>query len=311
MAYKLSDINSAARTSPGDFIEACDVTFHNRIVEAADRICRNMETSPIVLLSGPSGSGKTTTAKKVEEELRSRGVNSYTVSMDDYLKTIDPRTAPRTPEGELDFESPECLDMELLNEHFSMLSCGKEIHIPTFMFSRQKRSASRFTPMQLRENEIAIFEGIHALNDSITNTHPEAFKLYISAASDVENDGEVLFTGMWMRLVRRAVRDSKFRGADAAFTLSMWENVLDGEVKHIAPFMNKASLILDSSLPYEVSVMKVFAEPLFAKVPEDTPRYEELTQICSAFEHFEPLSAELVPPNSLIREFIGGGIYEY
>ena len=122
MDYSLEYINNMVTKDPKGFIEECDAAYHTRIVEAADKVCENIKVSPIVLLSGPSGSGKTTTARKVEEELKNRGVNSYTVSMDNYFKTIDPHTAPRTPEGEIDFESPKCLDMDLLNEHFSKLN---------------------------------------------------------------------------------------------------------------------------------------------------------------------------------------------
>lgn len=309
MMYSLAYINERVRLDPREFMVECDELFHARVARAADMICENIKISPIVLLSGPSGSGKTTTAKKVEEELERRGINSHTVSMDNYFKTVDLETAPRTADGELDFESPYCLDMELMNEHFSMLSAGEEIRIPYFMFARQKRSASQFTPMKLAENEIAIFEGIHALNDDITNTHPEAFKLFISAASDIMNDGEVYFSGQWMRLARRTVRDSKFRGSDAAYTMKLWTNVLHGEQIHIEPFRHKANLELDSSFPYEVSLMKNYATPLFSALPEGTDRYDELQEIARAFEGFVPLSDEFLSPESLLREFVGGGIY--
>ena len=145
--------------------------------------------SPIVLLSGPSGSGKTTTAMKIAEELQRRGVNSRAVAMDNYFKTLNPKTAPRTPEGDIDYESPLCMDMELLDAHFTALSRGEEIVVPKFEFARQMRNDARGTPLKLGKNEIAIFEGIHALNDDIAGPHPEAAKLYISARSNVNEIG--------------------------------------------------------------------------------------------------------------------------
>lgn len=311
VSYELKTINKRLRAAPKEFVAECDAAYQAKIDDAAEQICDHMRESPVVLLSGPSGSGKTTSALKIEAELERRGIKTHTVSMDKYFKTIDPATVPRTPEGEIDYESPGCLDMDLLNEHFTLLSRHEEIRIPHFMFSRQKRSFSKFTPLKLEKNEIAIFEGIHALNDDITQKHPEAFMLYVSAESDISDNGRAIFKGSWMRLVRRVVRDSKFRGADAGFTLRLWANVLRGEKLHIYPFKDKANYTLDSTLPYEVSLMKGFATPLFADIPEETERMEELIHIIPAFEQFENLDRSLVRPESLLREFIGGGIYKY
>lgn len=309
--YSLEWINQQVKEDPQSFVIESDKAYHDRIRDTADAICKNLSQSPIVLLSGPSGSGKTTTAQKLERELEKRGINSHTISMDNYFVTLNPETAPRTPEGEIDFESPFCMDMDLLNEHFAMLSEGKEIRIPYYMFTRQKRSASQFTRMQLKDNEIAIFEGIHALNDMITDRHNEAFKLYISAASGIEEDGEEIFPGRWMRLMRRTVRDNNFRGADAHYTLKLWGNVLRGEKAYISPFKHKADAILDSSLPYEVPLMKQYALPLFKSLSDDCPRRDEINEIIPQLEKFEILDEKYVQPDSLMREFIGGGIYEY
>lgn len=311
MSYALKEINENVANRPEEYVAACDAIYNARISKAADMISVNLEKSPIVLLSGPSGSGKTTTAKKVEEELNRRGIFSHTVSMDDYFKTLNPKTAPRTADGEIDFESPLCVDMELLNEHFTKLAAGEEIRIPYFMFARQKRSASRFTPMRLGKNEIAIFEGIHALNDTITDENPNAFKLFISAASDIEDNGEVMFRREWMRLLRRIVRDNNFRGADALETLNMWSNVMHGEALYIQPFKYKADLTLDSSLPYEVPLMKQYALPLLNELVGKCRPIPEFDQIVNALEQFAVLDEKYVKPESLLREFIGGGIYEY
>ena len=311
MAYQLQEINRRIQSDVVEFLAECDENYAQRVSLAADRILTNLEHSPIVLLSGPSGSGKTTTAMKVAEELRRRGVNSRAVAMDNYFVTMNPRTAPRTPDGAIDYESPLCMDMELLDQHFSALSRGEEILIPKFEFARQMRNDSVGTPLKLDKNEIAIFEGIHALNDDIAGRHPEATKLYISARSNINEGSALRFKGTWMRLTRRAVRDYNFRGTEVAQTLEMWANVRRGEKLYISPFKNKADIVFDSSLPYEVPVMKHYAVPILQSVPEDNERHDELLDLIQAFEHFAPIDPALVAKDSLLREFIGGGSYKY
>ena len=311
MAYQLQEINKRIRTDVKEFLAECDQAYTQRVSLAADKILSNLERSPIVLLSGPSGSGKTTTALKIAEELHRRGVNSHAVAMDNYFKTLDRRTAPRTPDGDIDYESPLCMDMELLDEHFTALSRGDEVVIPKFEFARQMRNVDLGLPLRLGKNEIAIFEGIHALNDDIAGRHPEATKLYISARSNVNEGAQLRFKGTWMRLTRRAVRDYQFRGTDVAQTLDMWANVRRGEKLYISPFKNRADIIFDSSLPYEVSVMRNFAPPILKNIPQENERYDEMMELIAAFEHFEPIDPELVAPDALLREFIGGGSYKY
>ena len=311
MAYQLQEINDRIRSDVTAFLEECDQNYRQRISLAADKIVANLERSPLVLLSGPSGSGKTTTALKIEEELERRGVHSRAIAMDNYFRTLNRETAPRTPEGDIDFESPRCLDMELLDRHFTALSRGEEVVVPKFEFARQMRNDNRGTPLRLGKNEIAIFEGIHALNDDIAGRHPEAIKLYISARSDVNEGAQLRFKGTWMRLTRRAVRDYKFRGTGVAETLAMWANVRRGEKLYISPYKNRADIIFDSSLPYEVSVMKNYAKPILEAVPEENARRSELLDLIAAFDWFEPIDPALVARDSLLREFIGGGSYHY
>lgn len=310
MAYSLNDINFRTVADPKGFIEECDATYAKRVKKAADMIIKNKEISPIVLLSGPSGSGKTTTARKISEELERRGVHAHYVGMDDYFQTVDPKTAPRTPEGEIDLESPLCLDMELLNEHFTMLAEGKRIYVPKYEFSRQMRILEPSKSIKLKKDEVVVFEGIHALNDMITDRHPDAFKLYISARSNVEFNGATVFKGTWFRLVRRTVRDYNFRGADPAETIAMWANVRRGEIANISPFKNKANYQFDSSFPYELAVMNETATKLFSSIPEGIGRYDELRQVLPALQLFGVIDEKLVAPDALIREFIGGGEYE-
>ena len=214
MAYQLEEIQRRIAGDPAGFIAECDSAFQRRLEDAADRILERMKESPIVLLSGPSGSGKTTTAMKLEQELERRGVQTHTVSLDNYFKTLDRRTAPRNAEGDIDYESPKLLDMDLLDETFTKLTRGEWVIVPKFEFARQMRNDSRGTPLKLGKNEIAIFEGIHALNDDIAGRHPEATGLYISARSDILEGNALRFKGTWMRITRRAVRDYNFRGTD-------------------------------------------------------------------------------------------------
>ena len=310
MAYQLQEINRRIREDVKGFLEECDSEYNGKVAHAANRIVQNLEKSPVVLLSGPSGSGKTTTAQKVEEELERRGVRTHTVSMDNYFKTMDRRTAPRTETGDVDYESPLLLDMELLDEHFTALAKGEEILIPKFAFARQMRDTA-VTPLRLGRDEVAIFEGIHALNDSIAGRHPEAACMYISARSNVCEGETLRFKGTWMRLTRRAVRDYKFRGTGVEATLAMWANVRRGEKLYISPFKGRADVVIDSSLPYEVSVMKNYAKPLLEAVPAENERHRELLDLIEGFRWFEEIDPALVAPDSLIREFIGGGSYHY
>lgn len=311
MAYQLEKLNLRTVSDPKALVEEGEAAYKAKVEKAAEMIINNRKRSPIVLLSGPSGSGKTTTAMKISEELKRRGVGTHYVGMDDYFKTIDPETVPRTPEGDIDLESPYCMDMELMNKHFDMLAQGKRIFVPKYEFSRKMRISEPSKSIKLGKDELVIFEGIHALNDMITERHPDAFKLYISARSDVEFKGKVVFKRTWFRLVRRTVRDYNFRGSDPAETMSMWANVRRGEKTNISPFKDKADLRFDTSMPFELPVFNRTATELFKSVPEGIERFEELRQVLPALQLFGDIDQKYVPEDSLIREFIGGGIYEY
>ena len=175
------------------------------------------------------------------------------------------------------------------------------------------RSDIKSQPLQLGKDEVAIFEGIHALNDIITGRNPAAAKVYISARSDIlGDDGSVVFKRTWLRLERRTVRDSKFRAWKADVTVKMWANVRRGEKLYISPFKDNASIMFDSTLPYEINVIRAFAQPLFdhLRVSPEMERYEEVRHLAEAYPQFEILDEKYVAPDSLIREFIGGGIYD-
>ena len=305
----LENINYAMRNET-QFVLHCEEVFHDKVSAAAAAILTGGRDKRIVALTGPSGSGKTTTAMKIEKLLDESGVETHTISMDNYFNTIDPETAPRNREGAIDYESPFCLDIDLLNRHFAMLDRGETIHIPKYEFARQMRSDILSQPLHLGKDELAIFEGIHALNDVIIGKNPKAFKLYIAARSNVvDEDGSVVFYHHWLRLCRRIVRDYKFRGSDAAFTLKMWANVRRGEKLYISPYKENANLKFDSSLATEVCVMKPYVVPLLQELPRG--EYPEADAILAAYERIETLDESLIPVDSLIREFIGGGSFSY
>ena len=309
MPYSLTQINEAIRSDPQAFVEECDAAFAKKVENAAKKIADHRTESHVILLSGPSGSGKTTTALKIEEQLEKMGIETHTVSMDNYFNTIDPETAPRNREGAIDYESPFCLDIDLLNRHFAMLDRGETIHVPKYEFARQMRSDIMSQPMRLGPDELAIFEGIHALNDIIVGKNPHAFKLYIAARSNlVDDEGKVVFQHARLRLCRRIVRDYKFRGSDASFTLKMWANVRRGEKLYISPYKENADLMFDSSLAFEFSVLKPFVVPLLEAIPAG--KYDVVDDMLKGFEQIEALDEKYVAPNSLAREFIGGSTYD-
>lgn len=312
MPLSLTEINEALRRDAAGFIAQCDAAYQADIAAAARRIAENRKSSAIVLLSGPSGSGKTTTSMKICEELERLGIRSHPIAMDDYFETVDPETSPRGPDGQLDFESPFCLDVELLNHHMALLERGETIFIPHYEFARQMRSDIHGRPLRLGRDEIAVFEGIHALNDIFVGRNPNAVRLYISARSDVVDDsGETVFKGTWTRLSRRLMRDGAQRGHDVSFTLKLWSGVRRGEKLYISPFRENATILFNSSFGYELPVYAGAVPQLLREVPQGCSRREEILQMREAFGLFSPLDASLVPADSLIREFIGGGVYRY
>ncbi|MDR0862005.1 MAG: nucleoside kinase [Oscillospiraceae bacterium] len=311
MNFELSYINERARGDAFGFAEECEAVFETKTAEAAAQIAQHLRVSPVVLLAGPSGSGKTTTAKKLSDKLELLGVRAHTVSLDNYFLTVQPETAPRTPEGEIDYESPAGMDMELLDAHFTRLGRGQGIQVPHFSFSQQSRVENETEPLTLGKNEVAIFEGIHALSDRLAGRHPEAFGLYISARSDVSDRGVPVYRGTWTRLTRRIIRDSLFRGTGADSTLAMWANIRRGEKMYISPYKHRAHLLLDSAMPYELAVLKRFAEPLLRSIPLGIARHAELSAFAPSLSRFADIDAAVVPAFSILREFIGGSGFKY
>ena len=308
MSYQLSEINFRTVADPVEFMAECDEQYRKKIEAAAEKILKHKNQSPIILLAGPSGSGKTTTSMKIAEELERRGVKTHYVAMDDYFRTVD-ESYPRTAEGTPDLESPLCLDLALLSEHFTKLARGERIFVPKYEFSRQMRVVEPSKSIRLGKDEMIAFEGIHAHNGMITRYHPDAFRLHISADSDVMFGEREVFDRTWFRLVRRMVRDHNFRGTSAEETMKLWDNVLRGERLYITPFKRRSDLIVDTSFAYELAVYNETATELFQEVPEGIERFDELRSVLPAIQLFGDIDPALVAEDAMIREFIGGGIY--
>ncbi|MDR0293371.1 MAG: nucleoside kinase [Oscillospiraceae bacterium] len=304
--FEFAEITQKTETDPRGFMAECDHLLNGRLTRAAARIASEIKKRPVALLAGPSGSGKTTTAHKLAEELGWIGVRAHVVSMDDYFLTVDKETHPRDIRGEIDYEAPECLDIPLLTAHFAALTAGEEILIPSFDFTKQRRDGTRVTPLRLGRDEVAVFEGIHALNPLLLGGAAESkWRVYASARANVRDGSAQVYKGTWIRLTRRLIRDAKFRGWDGGTTMKVWANVRRGEKKHISPYKESADIIIDTALAYELPVLRGFALPLLSGVPDDAERAPELRQIAPMLKRFPSLPAEWVSKRSLLREFIG------
>ena len=311
MPFELAQINQNAKKNPEAFAQECELAYNKEVQDAAKQLAERVNDSRIAFLSGPSSAGKTTTAKKICAELKRYSIHAHTISMDNYFLTLTPETTPRTPEGDYDRESPDIVDAALLNEHAKKLERGEEILKPYFNFKTQSRDMSRAVSIKLGPGEIVIFEGIHALNPALTGENPDSLKIYISTGSDVTKDGESFFKHYWKRLMRRVVRDEQYRATDALETLTMWPTVRRGEEMYISPFKHTADILVDSSMPYEISVLKPLALKAFATVPAGADPSGELAAMLPALHEFEEISTKVVPTDSILREFIGGGIFRY
>ena len=311
MPLEICEINRRIKTDPAAFVDECEDKYKNAISDAARKIADRAGETSVVLLSGPSGSGKTTTALKLERELEKLGIGTHPISLDDYFLTVDPETSPKNEDGEIDYESPLCLDVPLLNSHIEKIIKGEEVLIPKFDFKNQRRSEIT-SPLRLNKNEIVIFEGIHALNDIITEAcGSHGIAIYISARSNFKRDGEVFYKGTWTRLTRRIVRDDLFRGANADFTLAIWEGIRRGEKRYISPYRDRADIIINSTHDYEITVLKKHLQDAVKSVPKGIARYDEVCEMMQNLNGFEELADDFVPKDSLLREFIGGGNFNY
>ena len=312
MVHKLSEINRQALENPAQFIRQSDEEFEQQLDRVAQRIIAHTAVSPIVFMAGPSGSGKTTTAQKISAHVIAGGAKAHTVALDHYFRSVSEKTYPRTEDGELDYESPYCLDLDLLQEHFHALNRGERIEIPRYHFTNQTQQKNTGEFLQVEPGDMVIFEGIHALNDMFAEMAPQALRLYISPSSSfVDDGGQTVLSGTALRLCRRILRDNQFRNTPAKETMRMWANIRRGELKNIDPYKDRADLQIDSALAYEACIMRGYMQELMADIPEHIGLHEEIAPIPAALSHFTPIAPELVAPEGLLREFMGGGIYEY
>ncbi len=292
-----------------DFVEITETLQNKKIAEIADRISERKSVK-VVLIAGPSSSGKTTTSKKLSMQLRVLGYEPLLISLDDYYRGKD--NTPLDEDGKPDFECLEALDVPLLNEKLVDLFDGKDVELPTFDF---KTNARRYSGKKttLNERSILILEGIHGLNDRLTPRVPPEFKfkIYLSALTQLNLDDHNRIPTSDNRLVRRIVRDAQFRGKGAAGTIGMWASVQRGERLHIFPFQDKADVMFNTALDYELSALKVYAEPLLRAVKPNEREYSEASRLLMFLNNFSPIPSSYVPGQSIIREFIGDSDFKY
>ena len=293
-----------------DFIDITETYQQKNISKIASQIV-DKGTVKVVLIAGPSSSGKTTSAKKLALELQAMGYQPKIISLDCYYLGHD--KTPKGPDGKPDFECLEALNVELLNQNLVDLFAGKEVIIPTYDFHTGSSYFEDKNKMKLEKNDILIMEGIHGLNDKLTPKVPAEykFKIYLSALTQLNLDDHNRISTSDNRLIRRIVRDNNFRGKGAAGTIAMWPSVTRGEELHIFPFQNNADAILNTALDYELSVLRVFAEPLLRQVTPNEREYSEARRLLSFLENFSTIPSTAVPNRSIIREFIGGSAFHY
>lgn len=301
MRMELAEIKRALADDPAGYVDRCDALYQSRVEAAADVVLSRLDRSKVVLLAGPSSSGKTTTAGRIRAALERRGVFAHMVSLDDYYRPKHDPDFPTTRRGDPDLEAPEALDVDLLGQHLELLDQGKEIMVPHFDFRRQAQSPSDFWPLRLKENEVVIFEGIHGLNPMLTTRDPEATRLFVSTASSVYDEDVEVFDRVWMRVLRRIVRDFNFRSSSAEETLGMWKNVRSGEKRFITPYKKFAHYAIDSSHGYEVAAFRPIAEPMLIKL-EEHPQPKLVDLILEGLEAFPPIDPMSLPETSLLRE---------
>jgi len=264
----------------------------------------------MALISGPSSSGKTTFSKRLGVQLRVRGYDPVLIALDDYF--VDRDKTPLDEHGKPDFEALEAIDLATLNDHLRRLSAGESVEIPRYDFISGKRQWHE-KPLKLTDRSILILEGIHALNPKLTPSIPDnlKFKIYISCFTSVAMDNYSRIPTSDNRMLRRTIRDNATRGNDALRTLAMWPSVRCGEEKHIFPYQENADVMFNSSLFYEISVLRALAEPVLREVPDTVPEYAEAKRMLKFLDNFVPISPDEIPPTSLLREFIGGSSFKY
>jgi uridine kinase len=299
-----------ARRDVRRFIQVVEALHDKKIAMIADRLNEQRDEVRLVLIAGPSSSGKTTFAKKLAIQLQVLGRNPVPISLDDYF--VARELTPLDSHGKYDFESLKAIDVKLLNEHLLRLMDGEEVLIPRFDFHIGRRR-DKGAPLKLPERAVIILEGIHGLNDDLTHSIPksEKYKIYVSALTQLNLDDHNRISTTDNRLLRRVVRDYQFRGHSALETLEMWQSVRNGENRNIFPFQNTADSAFNSALDYELSVLKVYAEPLLKSIKPDQEPFGESLRLLSFLANFAPIPPGWVPEFSILREFIGESAFKY
>ncbi len=302
----LNDIVNAGEI--GDLIRVSEAIHEKKIAEIADKITNHEEEKRIALISGPSSSGKTTFANRLGIQLRVNGFVPQTISLDNYF--VNREKTPRDSDGDYDYEALEAIDVNLFNRHLSQLLGGFEVEIPIFNFETGKREPVG-QKMKMKKNTILVIEGIHGLNDKLTaSISPEdKFKIYVSALTSMNIDDHNRIPSTDTRILRRIVRDNQFRGCSAINTINRWPSVRRGEEKNIFPYQENADIMFNSSLVYELSLLKTYAEPLLLQIGRENEKYSEVKRLIEFLSYFLPIDAKDIPNNSIVKEFIGGSCF--
>lgn len=309
--HTVAHINQLSREKKSrHFIRIAESLQNKKITEIADLILKKKKEIRVILIAGPSSSGKTTFAKKLSLALEVNGIKPLSISLDDYY--LPHSEVPVDEHGELDLEAMEALNVKLLNENLKDLCEGKETWIPINDFKTGTRT-EKGRKLILHKNNVLIMEGIHGLNDNLTPSLPDEskFKIYISALTQLNLDDNNRISTTDNRFLRRLVRDYNFRRYSAAETFRIWPSVNRGERKNIFPFQGTAHTAFNSALDYEISVLKVYAEPLLKDIKPDSPYYNEAVRLLQLLNNFIQIPAEMVPSESILREFIGNSDFKY
>lgn len=307
----LGDLNQAAENGQAKtLIKVSEALHEKKIGHIADMINERKKDLKLVLISGPSSSGKTTFGHRLAIQLMVAGMKPLNLSLDNYF--VNREDTPLDEDGEYDFEALDALDIELFNQNMLDLFAGKEVEIPKFSFETGKRYYDG-EKLKMSDDNILIVEGIHGLNPELTHLIPgEAkFKIYVSALTSINLDDHNRILTTDNRLIRRIVRDYKYRNYSAQDTLSRWQSVRRGEEKHIFPFQEEADVMFNTALLYELSVLKPFAEPILLEVQPNQPEYSEAKRLLNFFSYFKPIQPIEIPPTSIVREFLGGSSFNY
>lgn len=307
---EVNDVNAIINTKNAqNLICLAEALHEKKISSIADRILDQRHQVRVILISGPSSSGKTTFAQRLSTQLRVNGLRPVALSLDNYFLARE--ETPRDASGQYDFEALEALDLSLLDAHLKALIKGAEVEMPVFNFVEGRRT-SMGKHLKLSPDEILVIEGIHALNPRLFPSldRNQLFKIYVSALFQLNIDVYNRVPTTEVRLIRRLVRDDKFRGINPERTLGQWESVRRGENTNIFPYQEEADVMFNSSHLYELNALRPYAEHLLVSIMPESPYYKTATHLMRLLSFFDPLDSTKVPFNSILREFIGGSIYQ-